>query len=227
MENKLVLAIDNSLEYLSIAISAGEEILEERKIKGRESPSQIIAEEVFEMLKKRNLKAQDLGLLVGTTGPGSFTGIRVALGFLKGMKIGLGIPLVGVPTLDCISYAFSFMDGYHILPVLDAKKGEVFCALYFSSRGQLQRLSAYEAKKPEEIKEMLRKPCFVVGSGVPLVSSSLKGEGVILAEKVLRHVPMAVAIRLGLERQKVGSENVVPVYGRRSEAEIKFNLYLT
>ncbi|MCX7856801.1 MAG: tRNA (adenosine(37)-N6)-threonylcarbamoyltransferase complex dimerization subunit type 1 TsaB [Deltaproteobacteria bacterium] len=226
MGNKYILAIDNSLEYLCISLSLEDEIVEERKIKNRQSPSQIIGEEVLELLGKQDLKPGDLSLLLCTTGPGSFTGIRVALAFLKGMKVGLNIPLVGVPTLDCLAQIFSFMRGFYIFPMIDAKKGEVFCALYLSDGRKLERLTSYEAKKPFEIKDMIMKPCVILGSGVKLIKGKID-EDVIMASELFKHVPMATLVKLGLERVNEGNQNILPVYGRRSEAELKYGVNLT
>jgi tRNA threonylcarbamoyladenosine biosynthesis protein TsaB len=227
MEGEIVLAIDNSLEHLCIAISVGEEILEERRIKGRESPSQIIGEEVMQILEKRRLEIKDLSLLISTKGPGSFTGIRVALAFLKGIRAGLGIGLVGVPTLDCLAYPFSFLKGFYILPTIDAKKGEIFCALYLAEGLSIRRLTSYEARKPDIVLEMIREPCLIFGSGVKLLADRIEGRHLILHNGLFDHVPMQALIRLGIENAKRKEENVVPLYGRRSEAEIKFDVHLT
>lgn len=227
MENRLILAIDNSLDFLSIALAKEEDILEERKIKGREPPSKIIGEEVLQILKKREIEPNDLNILLCTTGPGSFTGIRVALAFLKGLKVGLGIPLVGVSTLDCLAFFFAFMQGFYILPAIDAKKGEVFCALYFSDGKTLERLTPYESKKPQEIKEMIKGRCLVVGSGIKLLKDKIKNCEVMFSECFYSYVPMSALLSLGLKRLNLAEDNVLPIYGRRSEAEIKFGLQLT
>ncbi len=227
MEGSFVLALDNSLDFLCIALSRGEDLLEERRIRGRESASQIIGEEVLDLLRKRDISPTDLKLLVSTVGPGSFTGIRVALAFLKGLKIGLGVPLVGVPTLDCLAYQFSFMEGFFILPTIDAKKGETFCALYFSKGKRIERITSYEARKPEDVRGMIKKPCIILGSGVKVLRDFLDDPDFVIARTSSPCVPMDILIKLGLERLTSFETNVLPVYGRRSEAEIKFDVYLT
>lgn len=229
MQNKMVLLVDNSLEYLSVAIAFGDEIVEERYIKGRESASQILAKEVEEIIKKRGLSLKDLSALMCTSGPGSFTGIRVALSFLKGLKIGLRIPLVGVPTLDCMAHEFSFLKGFRIIPLIDAKKGEVFYSVYLSTGGELKRLTEYVSEKPASVIPHIERPCFIFGSGLILLRELLtdKEPDIFLCDTFTGHVSLRSLLELGLRQLGFAHENVVPVYGRRSEAEIKFNVQLT
>jgi tRNA threonylcarbamoyladenosine biosynthesis protein TsaB len=227
--SRLVLAIDNSIDFLNIALSLGSVLMEERRIKSTLPPSQVIAGHVGEVLSGHGYTVKDLSALAVTLGPGSFTGMRVALAFAKGLAAGLGIPLIGVSTLDVLASPFSFMDDCYVLPIIDAKKGEVFTALYRASAGKLERMTGYKAIKPKDIGTVLKTPCVSFGTGVGLCEDVLSGlGGVTLVKDAFSRVSGEYLAKEALRRgDDPESRDVTPIYGRRSEAEIKFNVTVT
>ncbi len=221
--NRLVLAIDNSIDHLLLALAGERGLIEERRTKELRSPSQILSEAVGAILQSHGHTVRDLTGLVVTLGPGSFTGIRVALSFCKGMHAATGVPLMGVPTLDALAFALADREGSYLCPLVDAKKSEVFLSLYHVSRGALTRLSAYTAMKPADVPTVLKAPCVCFGTGARLCEEHLSGlEGVTVVRDNFDHIRGQVLVddRLPL----VGPADLKPVYGRRSEAEIKFNV---
>ncbi|MCX8109765.1 MAG: tRNA (adenosine(37)-N6)-threonylcarbamoyltransferase complex dimerization subunit type 1 TsaB [Syntrophorhabdaceae bacterium] len=226
MENRITLGIDNSLDCLSIVLSNGQRIIEERHIKGDKSPSEIIAVRVLETLENNGHSIDDIELLIVTLGPGSFTGIRVGLAFCKGLSSGKNIPLVGVPTLDVLAASFAFMDGYYVFPVIDAKKGEVFSALYFIKDKEIKRVTGFLSKKPEEAVKTIKAPCICLGTGVDICMPYVEDSNEILFIKHgFKKVTAEALIREGLKKSQSPKGNIIEaIYGRRSEAEIKFNL---
>lgn len=229
MESRLVLGVDNSIDFLNIALSLEGSLIEERCIKSTLPPSQVLPGHVEQMLAGHGYMAADLALMTVTLGPGSFTGMRVAIAFAKGLSTGLGIPLIGVPTLDVLAAPFSFMEGHYVLPLIDAKKGEVFRALYRVSGGGMERLSDYSAIKPKDIANAVRTPCLVFGTGVRLCEEYLPHiEGVTVIRDAFAAVSAGRLIKEALKRSGPAlPEELQPIYGRRSEAEIKFNVNVT
>lgn len=233
MENKkndILLAIDNSLSSLTIVLSEGEHIMEERSIQGHRHPSEIIASCVAGILSDHACSINDVSTLIVTLGPGSFTGIRVALAFCKGIKTGRHIPLIGLPTLDVMAFPFRFMDGHYLSPLIDAKKGEVFFCLYHAQEKTIVRLTDYHAIKPEELIQYLKKPCIIFGSGAGLCKRLLHGyDGItIIDAEEFSRISGEALIRYGIEmmthRERQMNE---PIYGRRSEAEIKYGITIS
>jgi tRNA threonylcarbamoyladenosine biosynthesis protein TsaB len=229
VENRLVLAIDNSIDFLNIALSLEQSLLEERRIKSTFPPSQVLPGHVSGMLAGHGYTVEDLSLVAVTLGPGSFTGMRVAVAFSKGIATGRAIPLIGVPTLDVLASPFSFMEGYHILPLIDAKKGEIFTALYRVAGGSVEKLSDYRAVKPGETSAIVRTPCVCFGTGARLAEDFLAGmEGVTLIKDAFSAISGERLIKEALKgAADTPAEEVQPIYGRRSEAEIKFNVAVT
>ncbi len=226
MEDRLILAIDNTIEYLSIILSIEDRIIDERYIKGSSAPSEIIAVRVLDALEQNRYTVDELGFIIVTLGPGSFTGIRVGLAFCKGLSSGKNIPLVGVPTLDALASSFVFMDGYYIFPVIDAKKGEVFSALYYMKNNSMYRRADYLSKKPGDAVKDIRTPCLCFGSGIDMCLPFIADlNDILIIRDGFRRVSGESLIREGLKRgPSMGGSDVKPIYGRRSEAEIKYNL---
>ncbi len=229
MASSLILAIDNSLDFLNMGLALDGHLIEERHTRSPLHSSQILPLRVSAMLTEAGYHTRDLSLLVVTLGPGSFTGIRVGIAFCKGLASALAIPLVGVSTLDVLASSLAFLEGYAICPLIDAKKGEVFFSFYTSTGGKIVRTADYGSLRPETLKERLPRPCLCFGSGVRLCREALAGsEGVLLISEGFDRLAAGALITTALERLESGEkEELKPIYGRRSEAEIKFNVNLS
>jgi tRNA threonylcarbamoyladenosine biosynthesis protein TsaB len=226
---KIVLAIDNSLDYLNLALGKDGNLIEERHGRFAQPTSEVLSLKVRTFLSDQGYRVQDLNALAVTLGPGSFTGIRVALAFCKGLSQGLGLDLVGVPTLDTLAHPFCHLDGYHLVPLVDAKKGEVFAATYRASGGRLERTSDYQAVKPAHVVCMVNQPCLVFGTGLRLCEDFLREHpGLILVREAFSRIQGEALLRLGTDAYSTGERiPVEPIYCRKSEAEIKFNVTIS
>jgi tRNA threonylcarbamoyl adenosine modification protein YeaZ len=222
----LIVAIDNSLDLLNIAVADDEKILAERNIINSEIPSEIIATALSGTLADADRNIADIKTIFVTLGPGSFTGIRVALAFCKGISSAKNIPLIGVPTLDVLAQSLSHMDGYFLCPIIDAKKSEVFISLYHASKGELKKLIDDRAVKPERVTDIIQKPCICFGTGISACEPFLHGtEGIKIEENAYKAVTADALIKTGIDTMKNSMKyNAKLIYGRKSEAEIKFNV---
>lgn len=230
MENRLILGIDNSLDSLNLVLAEDDRIVSERRGKGRRSTSEMLPDEVSGILTDSGgYRIYDITNILVTLGPGSFTGIRVALAFCKGVNSALGIPVTGIPTLDALSFPLAFMDGHYLFPLIDAKKGEVFCSLYRSLKGNVERLTEYHALRPENIPALVKTPCVFFGTGVLLCENVLSGiNGVTVIKDRFQAISGEALLKTGMPLITCArSDEIKPIYGRRSEAEIKFNIELT
>jgi len=227
--SELVLAIDNSIDFLNLGLALDGRLLEERHARPSRPSSEILPLKVSALLADHGCSLSDLSLVAVSLGPGSFTGIRVALSFAKGVSSALGVPLVGVPTLDLLAWPLMGISPRYICPILDAKKGEVFYAQYEHGEGGLTRVSGYQAAKPEGLVKRLRTPCIVFGSGVRLCDPMLSAQGnITVVRDRYQRVQAESLIRLAeLKRRDGVPEPIKPVYGRKSEAEIKFDVTVT
>ncbi len=133
-----ILAVDTSQELLHITLQT-HEIYESITISGAVRHAEALVPSLVEILGKNHLGFTELDLLVCTRGPGSFTGLRIAMSALKGIALATSVPLVSVPTLDVLREPVKYFDGA-VMPVIDAKKKRWYTALYTTEQGQVSRL---------------------------------------------------------------------------------------
>lgn len=226
MSGRLVLALDNSLDFLNVALGEESRLIEERHARTDRLSSEVLPLKVAGLLGDHGYSVADLSLLLVTLGPGSFTGVRVGLAFSKGLARGLNVPLVGVPTLDALASPFAFLEGHHLCPLVDAKKGEVFLALYRVAEGAVVRMGDFQALKPQELESMIPSPCLYFGSGVALCHQVLSGiKGARTIDDGFQRVSGEALLKMGISLYDQGhAPQASPIYGRRSEAEIKFGV---
>jgi len=163
-----------------------------------------------------------------TIGPGSFTGLRIGLSFAKGLAFASGLRIVGVPTLDALALAAPSWAGT-LCAALDARKQEIYAALYRREAGRIVRLGTPIAVAVAALVEILTPPCSLIGDVVEAYGSvfgAALGSGVTLLGSDV-HPPRAHATaRLAAARLRAdpaGDDLVTltPAYLRPPEAELK------
>jgi tRNA threonylcarbamoyladenosine biosynthesis protein TsaB len=163
-------------------------------------------------------------------GPGSFTGLRIGVATVKGLAFATGRPVVGIPTLDALAWSLPFAAN-PVCPVLDARKGEVYTALYRTAEGRLEVLAPARAVAPGMLARDLDGahpgPVIFVGDGVWTYGGLLAehlGARARLAPPGLRLPSAASLADLGLAALAAGVRHdpasLVPIYVRPSEAEL-------
>jgi len=181
---------------------------------------------IDEALCGAGLDRGDLSGIAVTIGPGSFTGLRVGLATAKGLAYALGVPLVGVSTLEAMARGAMPFPGV-VLPLLDARKRQVYAAV-FDGRDGSKRMAA-RAVSPARMAEDLQQTegsILGLGSGLGTYQAFLSealGERLLCAQERRWLVPPGQVAVLGaalLAEGKGGSPGAVsPVYLRKSEAE--------
>ena len=137
----MILSIETSADFCSAAISNGEEIIASCLIDQPRAQSSRLAPAIDEMLKGAGLSVKDCKAVAVSSGPGSYTGLRVGVSLAKGLCFGAGIPLIGVGTLDLVaSQALELYQGERpdfIVPMIDARRMEVYQAVYDGSASRI------------------------------------------------------------------------------------------
>ena len=153
-----ILLIETSTSVLSVALAQNGTVVSERVCTEPRMQASLTAPLVKEVLDQAGLKARDCDAVCVSSGPGSYTGLRVGVSTAKGLAFGAGIPLLSVGTLDILvaSCHSERSEESFIIPMIDARRMEVYTAVY-SADGK--RLTEVEAKiiGPDSFEEYLQK----------------------------------------------------------------------
>jgi tRNA threonylcarbamoyladenosine biosynthesis protein TsaB len=218
-----VCAIDTATEILGICLKTDSNIIISLSLRMGFQHSTLLMPWIEHVLKQADMKAGDLDLLVCSTGPGSFTGLRIGLATIKGLAGGIGCPVIGVPTLDFLAYGLLMCDGI-IVPVIDAKKKHFYVALYKDGN----RISDYLDTGIDELLQKLFSYRKVILTGP--AADTIWQTGNSRKQKLLLDPGFAISnpyllLELGVrkyEKEKKGNPPTMgPLYLRKSEAELK------
>ena len=124
-----IAAIESSGLVASVAIWADDVMLAEYSVDYKKTHSQTLLAMLDEIVRMTELDKKDLDVIAISSGPGSFTGLRIGSATAKGLGFALDIPLVEVPTLEAMAYQLYGFDGL-ICPMMDARRGQVYTGLY-------------------------------------------------------------------------------------------------
>jgi len=182
---------------------------------------------VRDLLKNSDVSFDDVDLIAAATGPGSFTGIRIGASAAKGLAWASGKPCMGVSTLDAMAHGIMHLKGL-ICCVMDARRNELYNALFESDGESLRRMCEDRAVSIEKLGEELRdmtKSVVLVGDGAHISFERLKEKcpGLVMAPPHLLHqnawgVAMAAEAAFN-EGKPAGLTSLNPVYIRMSQAE--------
>lgn len=175
-----VLGLDTSTSRLSAAVLDGDRVAAEcvresaradHRRPGRSNHAEALLPLIDDVLRSAGTDFSGLSLLGVAVGPGSFTGLRIGISTAKGLVYGSGTPVVGVRTLEALAHGAPPGDGASfVCPLMDARKGEVYAALYRRTDAAFERLMEDCAAEPEslfrQVDAMAEGPCLFVGSGV-------------------------------------------------------------
>ena len=134
----ITLAFDSTAKVASVAVCDGERPLAVYSIDNGLTQSELLLPMAEGMLKCLHLTFDDVKLLACTVGPGSFTGVRIGAALVKGIAFGKNIPCISVSTLEALAENGRGLDGI-IVPVMDAKRAQVYTAIFESDEKSLLR----------------------------------------------------------------------------------------
>ena len=223
----LILAFETSAKAASVALGDGETLLGEAYQNTGLTHSQTILPMAEDLLKNCGKTPQDVEAVAVAAGPGSFTGVRIGVAAAKGFSWGRDLPCYGVSTLEAMALGLGVQDGY-VLPVMDARRNQVYTALFSARDGTLTRQAEDRAislaEVGEEIKS-LEKPIFLVGDGSFLCYNTLKQAvpTLILPPPQRLHQRASGVLLVAAEKIAKGETGdgatLIPNYLRLSQAE--------
>jgi tRNA threonylcarbamoyladenosine biosynthesis protein TsaB len=221
------LGIETSGEHTALALVAGDSILARAAELTRAGHNERIFELLDELFRSASVATDRLSGIGITIGPGMFTSLRVGLAVAKGISLSHRVPLKGINTLDAIVHTALSTDSgpaadRFFLPLVDARKGELYCALY---QGTTRR-SEYLVLNPAELPGLTETAVTLCGMDSLPARAALKASFGSRAVYVsVEHpAPEQVARRARAEILAGRADNAAslsPVYLRRTDAELR------
>ncbi len=222
-----ILALETAAKAVSAAITEDGRILASGYQDTGLTHSRTLMPIVEGLFRNTELTAADMNAIAVSAGPGSFTGVRIGVSAAKGLAFAASIPAVAVSTLAALARNVSFAEGL-IVCAMDARRGQIYNALFEAGDGRLTRLTPDRAVALSDLAEELRndsRPKTVLGDGAGLCFGYLTEAGIscrMAPPQLLMQNAMSVALEaedLIQGGNLVSAQELAPVYLRPPQAE--------
>jgi tRNA threonylcarbamoyladenosine biosynthesis protein TsaB len=226
----IVLGIDTSTPQTSVALGTDRDVLAALQLMGK-SRQDVVVPALEHLLEWSGLDLYAVGGIAVGLGPGLFTGLRVGVEAGKALAQVLGVPIVGIPSLDALAFRVRHTPRL-IVSVIDARRGEVFFAFYRAVPAGVMREGEYRVAPPGHLAaelEAMGEEVLVVGNGAILYRRELEevGGGVEFAASAQAYPQAAALVELAVPRfireDADRLFDLVPLYLRKSDAEITWD----
>ena len=226
----LILAIESSAKPVSVAVSLDDKLLGQYYQNSSLTHSRTLLAMTESLIKNLDIKLSEIDLFAVSRGPGSFTGIRIGVSAVKGLAWGKDKPVCGISTLEAMAYQLSdsgvFLSEQSsvICPVMDAKRQQVYNALFKLQNGSPLRIKEDRAISLEELTDELRdinSNYILVGDGALISYEVLCKNDIkcMLTPSLLRYQTAYGVSRAALHAPLIDAAALEPIYLRPSQAE--------
>ena len=219
----LMLAFESSARPASVALIRDGELIGQYSQYTSLTHSRTLLPMAEAMLKNCDLQVRDVDIFAVAHGPGSFTGIRIGVSTVKGLAWASGKPCTGVSTLEAMAWNGISRGGY-ICPVMDARRSQVYNALFEIKNGKPVRLCDDRPVSLDDLANEIKalpSPVFILGDGAAVTSSYLTKAGIpfeTAPDNLIWQSAWGVAMA-ALDKTPGDADSLKPVYLRLSQAE--------
>jgi len=227
----IVLGIETATPQTSVALGTEIEILGAVSVSADRGHQEVLAPSIERLVEWTGVELSTIGGVAVGTGPGLFTGLRVGVEAAKTLSQVLMVPILGLSSLDALAFGVRHARR-RIAAVIDARRKEVFYAIYRPVPGGVTRESDYQVASPEHLAADLQargEEVLLVGNGAILYRRYLEelGKGVDFASPALGSPHASALVELSVPRflreDFERPYDVVPLYLRKSDAEIAWD----
>lgn len=221
-----ILAVDTSDNTATACVAEDNKLLTECVVNYKKTHSQTLMPMIDKCLNDSGTDISQIDLFAVANGPGSFTGLRIGVSAVKGMAHALNKPIIEVSTLEGMAYNL-YMCADIVCPIMDARRSQVYNAVYSWDNGKLHILTPPRALSVEECVEDVKKygrRVVFLGGGVDVhreYIAAQMGENAVFAPfscNAQRAAALAAAAMSRIDEKKTCYE-VVPFYLRKPQAE--------
>lgn len=224
----MILAFESTAKVASVALLRGNRILAEYSVDCGLTQSELLLPMAEHCLASVHADFSELSALACTVGPGSFTGVRIGVATVKGLAFGKDIPCIEVSTLEALAENLRGLRGL-IVPCMDARRAQVYNALFLSDGTNLERLTPDRAISLDALAQELKKyketAIHLVGDGYGVAEKHLAASGIPLCTTPcgLRNQSAASCARVARGKltadETVSDRAISPSYLRLPQAE--------
>lgn len=216
----MILAVDTSTRFAGVALLEEGRVIGSSAWYSNHNHTAAIAIAITKLLEQAQKNLRDITQLVVALGPGGFSALKVGMSITKGMALGLGIPVIGVNTLEAEAYAF-VNSNMRICPLIGIGRGEYACAIYIGEQGDLNLEREPFIIDLEGISNLSEGNVFICGEGAEEVGNTLF-EDMKLHPGFLNYYPPSLRVEslayIGWMRRCEINEDIItmqPFYLRR------------
>lgn len=225
-----LLALDSSGLVASVAVVEDDILVAEYTMCYKLTHSQTLLPMLAEVEKRIGLNLEEITAIAVSSGPGSFTGLRIGSATAKGLALALKKPIISVPTVGALAYNLYSVDKI-ICPLMDARRNQVYTGFYQFRDGKMEVLKEERAVSIEQVIEELnekKSPVIFLGDGVPVHKEALESRLEVAHEYAPAHLSRqraAAVAMLAVSYLEEGravlepAKEHKPVYLRKSQAE--------
>lgn len=226
----LILSIDSSATAASVALVDDNKLIGEFFINTELTHSRTLMPMIDSLLEVVGKAVSDIELIAVSTGPGSFTGVRIGVAAVKGLAFASDIPCMGVSTLESMAYNLTLTDCV-VCAVMDARRDQVYNAMFRIKYGNIERLCEDRAISLEELKKDIsenysKEHILLVGDGARLTMRELMDLPTYielapdsLISQRASSVAYCAKAKIAAGEKPDTSEKLMPSYLRLSQAE--------
>jgi tRNA threonylcarbamoyladenosine biosynthesis protein TsaB len=223
----IILGIETATVQVGCAVGGVEGVLGQFHAARGRRHAETLAPAIQFVCRQAGIELREVSIIAVDIGPGLFTGLRVGIATAKAMAQALRVPMIGLSSLDLLAFPMRYSPRL-VVPIVDARRGEVFTSFYRQVPGGLQRLSDYRLCRPREVVDELvarHEECLVVGDGALRHAELFEREAGVELGTVGAAYPSAAAL-VELAHPRAIREDFVqpwelsPLYLRQSDAEI-------
>ena len=219
----LILAFESSARAASVALVEDGRLISQYSQCSGLTHSRTLLPMAEDMLKNAELSLDKVDLFAVAHGPGSFTGVRIGVSTVKGLAWAADKPCVGVSTLEAMAW-HGLAAGGLVCPVMDARRAQVYNALFRVENGRPVRLCEDRPIALSQLAEELRTlnaPAFLIGDGAELAEKYLREQAIpcTVAPENLRWQSAWGVAMAAMDKAPGNADALLPVYLRLSQAE--------
>ncbi|MFW2332202.1 tRNA (adenosine(37)-N6)-threonylcarbamoyltransferase complex dimerization subunit type 1 TsaB [Ilumatobacter sp.] len=223
----LILGIETATQQVGVAIGGHEGVIATFEVARGRRHAEILTPAIEFVCAQSGIDIDEIGCVAVDVGPGLFTGMRVGLAAAKALALALRIPMIGISSLDLLAFPCRHTDRV-VVPVIDARKGEVFWAMYRQVPGGVQQVSAPTVGPVEDlVADLLARSQEVlcVGDGAARYHEEIV-EGYRCEISAPVHPSAGALVQLAharaLREDWVRADEIEPIYLRAPDAQINW-----